>query len=105
MSRTVDNRREAFRTVAKEYGVEAHRDYSGAEDYRDDLAAAYMPRWVAVTSGEVDGTIYVIPCGTEAEATERAHEYAEDPTYAEQPLAVVDLDIGLHECAQLARVA
>ncbi len=86
---------EAFKTVAQRFELDANANTAAAEDYQLVLDGDLpITRFVAVTTGG-ESITYVAPAGdTLEEATAKAIAEITDRTYAEAPIAVVDLDNG-----------
>jgi hypothetical protein len=84
-----------LRAVCVRYGVETEdRDeYCAAEELGPYLDGEEPTgRYVAITKNAETGFSYAIPCATRQAAMIRAKEHRDDDAYAEEPIAIVDLD-------------
>jgi hypothetical protein len=96
-------RAERLRKLADDHGLSPNARTIAGEDLGKALARPeLLGRWCAVTFSPADETVYLYPHHDTAIA---AREFAEalfaDPSFAELPLEVVDLDSGARQLARL----
>jgi hypothetical protein len=94
---------ETLRKLADDHALSPNARSSAGEDLAAALAAPErLSRWCAVTYLVHEGTAYLDPHHvTAASARERAERYLDDPTFAELPVEVVNLDSAERELARL----
>jgi hypothetical protein len=96
-------RLEALRRLADDHALSPNDRTSAGEDLAAALAASErLGPWCAVTYSPAHETTYLYPhCPSAAAARDRAQRYLEDPTFAELPVEVVDLDSGARQLARI----
>ena len=100
-------RARTLRKLADDHGVSPNARTTAGEDLGRVLAQLHRLRpWCAVTFSPADATVYLYPHHDTAVA---ARDFAEalfaDPSFAELPLEVVNLDSGERQLARLGVVA
>ena len=98
---------EALRKLADDHALSPNARTTAGEDLSADLAAPErLGAWCAVTYSPAHETTYLYPhCDTAAAARERAERFLDDPTFAELPVEVVNLDSGERELGRLGVLA